>query len=223
MPTNRKVVFANDEFYHCFNRGVEKRPTFTDKREYSRAIQTIQFYRSPNLPLKFSKFLILEKQKRLKVLDVILGSQKQVEIIAFCLMPNHFHFILKQLQDNGISKFMANFTNSYTKYFNTKNDRVGPLFQGLFKAVHIESNEQLLHLSRYIHLNPVTAFLINPGELESYLWSSYIEYLRVNNNLLSSPTIILNQFRNKDQYQEFVLDQADYGKQLESIKHLIID
>ena len=92
-------------------------------------------------------------------------------------MGNHFHFLIKQASDNGISKFMANFTNSYTKYFNTKHQRVGPLFQGVFKAVHVDSDEQLIHLSRYIHLNPVMGFVIKAEELKDYKWFSYPNYI----------------------------------------------
>ena len=83
-------------------------------------------------------------------------------------MPNHFHLLLKQTIDNGISHFLSKFTNSYTKYFNTKYNRVGPVFQGVFKSVHIESDEQLMHLSRYIHLNPVVSAVVEKQNLLSY-------------------------------------------------------
>src|SRR3990172_6410842 len=161
MPTNRKLVFVNDEIYHVFNRGVEKRPTFINKWELKRAILTLDYYRFAKLPIKLSKFLILPNSDQTKLLESIKKDcEKLVEIICFCLMPNHFHFLLKQKVDKGIPIFISNFTNSYTKYFNTRNERVGPLFQGIFKAVRIESEEQLIHVSRYIHLNPVSSFLI---------------------------------------------------------------
>ena len=159
MPTNRKLVFANDEIYHVFNRGVEKRPTFTDKRELSRALLTLDFYRFAKPPVKLSKFLVIPKDQQKKFLENLKKEfEKLIEIICFCLMPNHFHFMLKQKLDNGISTFVSNFTNSFTRYFNTKHERIGPLFEGIFKAVRIESEEQLIHTSRYIHLNPVSSF-----------------------------------------------------------------
>ncbi len=223
MPTNRKVVFANDEIYHVFNRGVEKRPTFTDKKELDRSIITLDFYRFANLPLKLSRFLNLPESERSKLRQVLDSFEKLVEVICYCLMPNHFHFLLKQKLDGGISTFMANFTNSYTKYFNTKHERIGPLFQGSFKAVHIESGEQLTHVSRYIHLNPVSSYLIEPEELESYKWSSFLEYMGLSNNNISSPKLVLDLFPSKGKYKQFVLDQVDYARKLEQIKHLAVE
>ena len=224
MATKRKVIFANDEIYHVFNRGVEKRPTFTDKRELKRAIQTINYYRYANLPFKLSKFLSLPESEKMKLLQNIeTVYAKLVEIICYCLMPNHFHLLLKQKQDNGVSKFIANFTNSYTKYFNSKHERIGPLFQGIFGAVHIESDEQLLHVSRYIYLNPISSFLIKPEDLENYPWSSYPEYLDITSEHITAKEIILDFFPLKEKYKQFVLDQADYAQKLEQIKHLTLE
>lgn len=224
MPSNRKIVFANDEIYHVFNRGVEKRPTFISKRELERALLTLDFYRFSKLPFKLSRLLTLPEDERLKVIQYIYDEcQKIVEIIGFCLMPNHFHFLLKQKQDGGISTFVSNFTNSYTKYFNTKHERVGHLFQGQFKAVHIGFNEQLIHVSRYIHLNPVSSFLIKPDQLENYYWSSYPEYIKTPAKSIADKEVILEQFSSVDKYKQFVLDQVDYAQKLEQIKHLILE
>lgn len=224
MSTKRKLVFANDEIYHIFNRGIEKRPTFTNKRELDRAVQTLDFYRFANLPLKLSKFLTLPQEEKLKFIkNINKDYEKLIEIICYCLMPNHFHFLLKQKLENGISIFAANLTNSYTKYFNTRNERVGPLFEGTFKAVHIESDKQLIHVSRYIHLNPVSSFLVEPEELEAYDWSSYPEYLGLPSNNITNKEIILDFFSLKEKYKQFVLDQVDYARKLEHIKHLILE
>ena len=224
MPTNRKVVFGNDEIYHVFNRGVEKRPTFTDKRELDRGIKAIDFYRFANLPLKLSKFLVIPESERVKLIQKVHSEyQKLVEILSYCLMPNHFHFLLKQKQENGVSIFTANFTNSYTKYFNTKHKRVGSLFQGPFKAVRVESDEQLMHVSRYIHLNPVSSFLIKPEQMENYQWSSYPEYLGNSLNKIADKELVLDLFSSKEKYRQFVLDQVDYARQLEQINHLILE
>ena len=224
MPTNRKLVFANDEIYHVFNRGVEKRPTFTDKRELSRALLTLDFYRFAKPPVKLSKFLVIPKDQQKKFLENLKKEfEKLIEIICFCLMPNHFHFMLKQKLDNGISTFVSNFTNSFTRYFNTKHERIGPLFEGIFKAVRIESEEQLIHTSRYIHLNPVSSFLIEPEELETYQWSSYPEYLRLSDKNLATKEFVLNFFPSIEAYKKFVLNQVDYSRQLELIKHLTLE
>ena len=224
MPTNRKLVFANDEIYHIFNRGVEKRPIFMDKRELARGIKTLDYYRFANLPLKLSKFLALPESEKSKFIQKVHDkNQKVVQILSFCLMPNHFHFLLKQKKENGISIFAANFTNSYTKYFNTKHERVGPLFQGAFKAVRIESEEQLMHVSRYIHLNPVSSFLVKPEELEYYLWSSYPEYLGSSLSSIVNKEQVMDLFPSKEKYRQFVMDQVDYARELEQIKHLIME
>ena len=224
MPTNRKLVFADDEIYHIFNRGVDKRPTFTDKRELDRGVKALDYYRFANLPLKLSKFLVLPESEKGKFIQKVHGEcQKLVQIICYCLMPNHFHFLVKQIKENGVSTFAANFTNSYTKYFNTKHERVGPLFQGLFKAVRIESDEQLIHVSRYIHLNPVSSFLISPDQLEKYQWSSYSEYLDLSSERIADKEIVLGLFPSKERYKQFVLDQVDYARELESIKHIVLE
>ncbi len=223
MATNRKLIFANDEIYHVFNRGIEKRPTFTNKWEFDRALFTLNFYRFAKLPIKLSKFLVLPSDKQKELLGALEDSEKLIEIICFCLMPNHFHIMLKQKLENGISIFVSNFTNSYTKYFNTKHERVGPLFQGIFKAVRVESDEQFVHVSRYIHLNPVSSFLIKPEILSTYQWSSYPEYLGNTSKKFISKEKVLSLFPSTKAYEKFVLDQADYAKQLELIKHLTLE
>ncbi len=223
MPTNRKLVFANEQVYHVFNRGVERRPIFTNRRDYSRALETIKFYRYGNLPLKFSKFLDLANDKKDEFWKNLTTKNLQVEIIAFCLMPNHFHFLLKQKKESGISKFISNFSNSYTKYFNTKNQRVGPLLQGLFKVVFVDSDEQFIHLSRYIHLNPVTSYLIKSEDLENYQWSSYFEYLEPEGKKIINSEEILGFFKSVDKYKKFVLDQVNYARELDKIKHLVLE
>ncbi|MBI2326694.1 transposase [Candidatus Curtissbacteria bacterium] len=146
-----------------------------------------------------------------------------LEILGFCLMPNHFHFLLKPNDDNSISSFVRNFQDSYAKYFNTKNDRVGSLFQAMFKAVRIETDEQLLHISRYIHLNPVSSFMLKAQSLEDYPWSSFREYLGSGVYTFVNPKEILAFFKPKTRYKEFVLDQADYQQELEKIKHLTLE
>lgn len=227
MATNRKLVFANDEIYHIFNRGVEKRPTFTNKRELDRGVLTLDFYRYADLSVKLSQFLTLPyDQKESLIKSMKKDSKKLVDIISYCLMPNHFHFLLRQKIEKGISIFISNFTNSYTRFFNTKHERIGPLFQGIFKAIRILSDEQLMHVSRYIHLNPVSSYIIEPTDLESYHWSSYPEYINLSANDICDKETVLDLFSSKDaakKYKQFVLDQVDYARELEKIKHLIIE
>lgn len=220
MTTYRKVVFTNEQIYHAYNRGVEKRPVFTNKREYVRALDTIKLYRFADLPIRLSKFLVIPAKERDELFKEIVEKHKKlVDILAFCLMPNHFHFLLRQKQNGGVSTFVSNVTNSYTKYFNVKHQRVGALFQGIFKAVWVEDEDQLLHLSRYIHLNPVSSFLIKPEALQDYTWSSYSEYLGRSNGTICDTKTVLSFFPSIEKYMEFVMDQVSYAQELEKIKH----
>ena len=223
MATARKIVFANEEYYHVFNRGIDRRVTFTNKREYNRAINLLSFYQYASIPLRYSRYSGLQKENQQKQLEVMIGSGKIIEMIAYCLMPNHFHLLIKQKEDKGIATYISNFMNAYTKYFNTKYEREGPLFQGVFKAVYIESDEQLVHLTRYIHLNPVSSSLITPDHLQTYPWSSYPAYLGiVEDNLVSYATVTSMQAMVPG-YEEFVKDQISYAKKLEIIKHLTVE
>ncbi|MBL7159703.1 transposase [Candidatus Microgenomates bacterium] len=224
MP-GRKIPLITNQFYHVLNRGSSLQPTFTSKRGFQRAIELMRYYQNKNLPLRYSQFLALSNKRREKILEILVKKKEfLVEITAYCLMPNHFHFLLKQVEKEGISKFLSNFTNSYTRYFNVKNKRNGPLFQGKFKAIRVETNKQLLHLSRYIHLNPYSSYVVKtPKALEKYSYSSLLEYLGKFQIGLCSKNIILGQFKNINLYKNFVFDQADYQRKLQRIKHLMLE
>lgn len=224
MP-GREIPLITNEIYHVLNRGVASQPTFQNKKDYQRAFEAIFYYQFQSPPLKYSKFLELSNFSRQQIL-ADLKKQKQflVEILAYCFMPNHFHLILRQSSENGISKFMSNFTNSYTRYFNTKNKRNGPLFQGKFKAIRVETEEQFLHLSRYVHLNPYSSYVVKSlKELEEYPFSSLSEFLGKTKSNFCAKEPILANFKNPAAYQEFVFDQADYQRKLEEIKHITLE
>ncbi len=224
MATQRKITFLNNSYYHIFNRGIDRRPTFISKKEYNRAMELLYFYQFASIPIRFSKFSVLPIHKQQIYIDKMIESGKIVEIVAYCLMPNHFHLLIKQKKDNGISIFTSNIVNAYTKYFNTKHERTGPLFQGIFKAVYVETDEQLLHLTRYIHLNPVTSSLIKLDELKAYPWSSYPLYiLQDNNDSIVDKKEVSQILSAVPKYEEFVEDQVLYAKQLDEIKHLVLE
>lgn len=213
MP-RRTTPLVNAEFYHLFNRGTEKRVIYTQVWDYKRFLKSIYYYQFLGPKPSFSKFT-----KSNSNLFKPLPKNKIVEIICYCLMPNHFHFLVRQLKDNGISIFMSQLLNSYTKYFNIKYNRVGALFQGAFKSVRVETDEQLIHLSRYIHLNPIVSGVA--GNLDNFHWSSYPEYM--GNPILCSTTEILSFFPTKEAYSEFTKAQIDLGNTLEILKHRIIE
>ncbi|OGM21543.1 hypothetical protein A2714_00295 [Candidatus Woesebacteria bacterium RIFCSPHIGHO2_01_FULL_38_9] len=225
MP-KRYYPLVTGETYHVFNRGIAHTPIFTDIREYKRAIATIKFYQIDSQPIKLSRYLVMSSELRTIFYKVRLRSaDKLVDIIGFCLMPNHFHFLLKQLKDKGISTFMRILQNSYTRYFNTKNKRDGPILKGQFKAVRIERDEQLLHVSRYIHLNPYTSFITRSVEdLLKYPWSSLPEYVNyIKKERLCNRNLVLSLFKSAREYKKFVLNHADYQRNLKSIKHLTLE
>lgn len=224
MP-GRILPLVNGEVYHVFNRGIDHRPTFTDKKEFRRAMTVLSYYRFSTPPVKLSKFFLLSNENREIILSGLSsGNQKLAEIICYCLMPNHFHLLLKQVEDHGISRFLSNLQNSYTRYFNTKNERVGPLFLDQFKAVRIQTDEQLLHVSRYIHLNPLTSFVVKDFEnLQNYPWSSLPEYLGKNEFRICFSEQVLDFFKKKSDYEKFLQDQVAYQHELHRIKHLVLE
>lgn len=219
----RLTPLVNEYYYHVFNRGVARQAIFLTDKDYSRAVSTFSYYRFVSLPIKYSRLFVLNKKDRYTLLTGLeKNAEKLVEIISFSLMPNHFHFLLKQNHDGGISTFMSKFTNSYSKYFNTKNSRNGPILQGTFKAVLIESEEMLIHVSRYIHLNPIVSKVIDKTYLPSYPWTSLPHYLD-NNSRLVNPSIILSKFSTKSDYLDFLYSHVDYGTKIEEIKHQFLD
>lgn len=191
--------FVTDSYYHIYNRGVEKRNIFIGKRDYQQFLSAMDFYRKTPLPSKFSDFKRgMEKSKKIE------NQIDLVQILSYCLMPNHFHFLLKQNADRGITHFLRKFANSYTRYFNTRYDRIGPLFQGTFKAKLIENDEYLLQVSKYIHRNPLK---LSGDNLRSYPYSSYEFYLSKEKHPFCNTEFILSYFSKTNPnlgYQSFV-------------------
>jgi len=217
----RKVVLATNEIYHVLNRSVAQIPIFLSTQEYQRFLQLIDFYRYATPPLSFSHYSRTSLKEKEKFRSNF--KEKLVEIFTYCLMPNHFHLLLKQLKDGGISKMLANLQNGYARFFNLKHQRSGALFQSMFKAVRVENDEQLLHVSRYIHLNPTSSYLIKIKDLPSYQWSSFPEYLEQQPPIFTNPQFILKLAGGKNRYKQFVFDQAEYQRELNKIKHLALE
>lgn len=223
MP-KRKVTLVTNHFYHVFNRSVGRAPIFANKRSLGRALATLSYYRNKTTPLPFSKFLRLPYPEQMQLLKK-LDAQRDypTEIVCFCLMPNHYHLLLRQTENGGVETFIRIFQDSYAKYFNTRYERNGPLFGSRFKAVLVENKEQLIHLSRYVHLNPYTSAIVRKKkELLTYPWSSLPEYLGHAKGFCSPGTVI-STFESPIHYQQFVLDRADYQRKLEEIRHFILE
>lgn len=179
----RSFSFAPGEYYHLYNRGTEKRNIFISRGDYNRFLALL-FLANQNAPIdstqRGSTSLKIESER---------NGEPIIEIVTYCLMPNHFHLLVREITDGGISKFMQKLMTGYTMYFNKRNERSGALFQGKFKATHVADNRYLRYLISYIHLNPVK--LIEPKwketgivdraraekYLERYVPSSYLDYL----------------------------------------------
>ncbi|MFA5932045.1 MAG: transposase [Candidatus Paceibacterota bacterium] len=204
---NRDNIAVN-EYYHIYNRGVGKKIIFKDDRDRIRFLFLILYFQAENNFPQISR--IVSSYVKHRVFDIDndvksnLISKRFVELTGFALMPNHFHLIIKETKERGIGKYMQRVLNSYTKYFNTRYGVSGHLFEGPYKAVHVEDNEQLLHLSAYVHLNPKE---LNEwkGKENIFPWSSYQDYIKENRfGEILKNEIILEQFKNKNEYNYFI-------------------
>ena len=219
----RKLVLTTEEIYHVVNRGIAQAPIFRYVKDYQRFLDLLNYYRF-NPALSFSHYNRLEKIVQDQYWNNLEKNNLQiVEILAFCLMSNHFHLLLKQTAEQGIKMFLSNVQNGYAKFFNTRHSRFGALFQAMFKAVRIENDEQLLHVSRYIHFNPITAYLVEKENLLSYQWSSLPKYLGQTNSTFANPKSVLDLIKGPKNYKKFLLNQADYQKRINQIKHLCLE
>lgn len=194
MPAKNSIKqYVEDGYYHVYNRGVEKRLIFLDGQDYSVFLKYLRFYVDPRLGSD-------PKRKSLAT---------EIDLLAYCLMPNHFHLLIKQKNKNSMTKLIRAVCTKYVMYFNQKYKRVGTLFQGKYKAALVTSDLYLLHLSRYIHLNPGSG-----SDPKAYKYSSYRCYLNLEKSSWVKPDFIVAYFKSaqrtdlKDSlsYQSFVDD-----------------
>ena len=185
---------AIGEYYHIYNRGVDKRPIFNDYEDLGRFFQSMKEFNSVK-PIGSIFENSFDKTK--------ITQDKLVEFVCYCLNPNHYHFILRQLIENGISEFMKRM-GGYTWYFNNRQKRNGALFQGTFKSNHINSNEYLLHVSAYVNLN--NRFKGKPYLLSKSSWD---EYLGKENDCVCNTEIIVGQFKTPKDYEKFALSSLE--------------
>ena len=184
-----KLIYTPDHYYHIYNRGVNRQPIFLAKHNWGFFIQRLREY----------------------------FTDEKVAIIAYCLMPNHFHLLVRVLCDNFGLDVMQPFSTSYTKAINKEQGRVGSLFQGRYKGKYVDKEGYLIHLSRYIHLNPVTAGLVtHPAD---WPFSSYQDYVGLRQGTLPKPEIVLSQFASVADYAAYV----EEGDEDQKIKHLLFD
>lgn len=199
MPAkNIRKEYLTNGYYHLYNRGVEKRKIFLDQQDYAVFLNYLGSYLTPKNEKKLLNVLSddkipwKEKDNTIKLLR-LNNFSKEISLLAYCLMPNHFHFFLKQKDANSIDKFMNSLFTRYTMYFNKKYERVGSLYQGTYKAVLVTSEIQFLHLSRYIHKQALPRESLKGVALKSQP-SSYYDYLGVRKTEWIHPEEILSYF-----------------------------
>jgi len=211
----RKISFAPGEYYHVYNRGADKRLIFIELHDYRRFIALLYFCNNTS-PVDINEHFREGKE----FLDIFSVTKVDtlVDIGAYCLMPNHFHLLLREKIDGGITKFMSKLSTAYSMYFNKKNDRTGVLFEGRFKATHADTDEYLKYLFSYIHLNPVK--IIDPTWKENgingptppkhylfaYAYSSYQDYTQSNRKESS----VLN----KDAFPQYFSSFRDFEQHI---------
>lgn len=229
MPAKNKIKeYHENGYYHLYNRGVEKRVIFADKQDESVFLSYIKEYLTPKDSDKLSRTInddtsTPHQKAQARKLIRMNNFSDQLNLLAYCLMSNHFHLLVKQTVPRTIEIFMRSLCTRYVQYFNHRNNhRVGPLFQDVYKAVLVESEEQLLHLSRYIHLNPLQK---GRSLKESPQPSSYPNYLGFIKQDWIKPHEILSYFAKSgtNSYSSFVENSQIDEPSLSQISHLALD
>jgi len=228
-----------NEIYHIYNRGVEKRKIFQDDFDRFRFVHDLFEFNDKDPASNTAHHLNLNKQ-HIEVKPRYIKKERKprkliVKILAFCLMPNHYHLLLQQTTDRSISQFMQKLNTGYTMYFNKKYERVGSLFQSTYKFTRITQESHLIHIPYYIHLNPLDLTMPQWREkelknykkavkfLENYRWSSYSDYIGKKN----FPSVTQREFLSEffDGPKEYKKDTIKWLKEmdLEQIKHLTLE
>ncbi|MEK7634235.1 MAG: transposase [Patescibacteria group bacterium] len=234
MPSKNIIkTYIENGYYHIYNRGVEKRKIFLDEQDYRVFLSYLKIYLSPKIDstneiVSNKNGDYEDKNKVISEIYKLNNFYNKIDLISYVLMPNHFHLEIKQKKIKEITSFMQSLITKYSKYFNKKYERVGPLFQSRYKAVLIQNVEYLLYLSRYIHLNPVELLTKNQSLIQ-YPWSSYPAYLKkVNLSWLKTDSISDNFLENgifsANLYKNFVeSDERQKEESSKTFKDLRID
>lgn len=211
----RKEEFAIGEYYHIYNRGVDKREIFSDGQDYFWFLSGLSAFNDEKLTGSLSA----------KIKNRSLASEKKellVEIIAYCLNPNHYHLILREEKEKGITEFMHRLGTSYTKFFNQKYNHSGSLFQGTFKAIHIDSNKYLNYLSCYINHNHfIHGYSKDKNEI--YPYSSLPDYLQKRKQAFINSQIIMQELKNPNDYLKYSQANAQYMRENKEREHYTLE
>ncbi len=207
----REIPILADNYYHVYNRGNLKQLLFHDKADHARFLFLLLHLQSPVVLSQTCRYI--KKYLKSGKFDVSedyikqIKQEKFVEIINFCIMPNHFHITVRSLTEDGISKYMHRVSSAYAKYFNARYEKTGHVFQGTYKARLVLDDRQLTYLSAYIHRNP-HEIKVWEGRSEEYPWSSYQDYQINRWDGLLQPRVITETFRSFQDYHHFVVNSG---------------
>lgn len=217
----RKIKFSTEEYYHIYNRGVDKRSIFKDKNDLKRFLDCMNIFNSVEISGGLHLSSLVERNGSLA------PAPRLVTFIAFCLNQNHYHFILKPHVDNGIQKFMHRLSTGYTNFFNGKYERNGSLFQGPYKVVHIETNEQLLHTSIYVNLNDRVHGDLNEKWLLELSFSSYAQYKAGDKKGFCDISAVIDQYEEASKYtknaESVLIDILVRKERQKEVRKMIIE
>ncbi|PIP14870.1 hypothetical protein COY88_01440 [Candidatus Roizmanbacteria bacterium CG_4_10_14_0_8_um_filter_35_28] len=220
--TTQRPILSVGEIYHIFNKSIANQSIFNSLENLKRILILVDYYRF-NQRIKLSKFYTLPSLIQQSYLKEIRKTKLLIDIYAFSFMPNHYHFLLKQLEKNAVRQFISNIQNSYSKSFNLINEREGSLFLHSFKSKIIYNEEAFIHVCRYIHLNPVMSHSSEFEQLKTYPFTSYSWYLNNNLNRFVNTDLIMNRFKTKNNIIKFHKNQVDYQRRLKEIKDLLME
>lgn len=221
---SRKIIFDSLYYYHIYNRGVDKRQTFYDKWDYVRFLESLKYFNNINSVGFYRKYLIEKDVKNTCSASSLLAeqvNQQHIDLIAYCLNPNHFHLLVRQISENGISEFMHKVGGGYTRYFNEKYKRSGALFQGKFKAKPIKSTYDLMKVSVYVNCN---AEIHGIAKAENWPWSGYLDYIGLRKGTLCNKQEVLDEFTSVEsplqpaRYKEYC---REWVRDIRKIKYLM--
>lgn len=205
----RRERITTGEYYHIFNRGVEKRNIFKIKKDYMHFLNSLIFFNTEEPSWKINQQFEDRPRK----------EERLVDIVAYCLNPNHFHLLLRENKENGITTFMKKICTGHAMYFNKKYERSGVLFQGRFKSVHIFSNDLLLYISAYVNCNSQIHSIENAS---IYPWCSFPEYLGAH-GIKCQKNVIVEQFKSSEDYKKFCLEKSRGMKEKKDMEKVFLE
>ncbi|OGK24916.1 hypothetical protein A3F58_04160 [Candidatus Roizmanbacteria bacterium RIFCSPHIGHO2_12_FULL_37_9b] len=213
----RKSYFKENSFWHLCNKSIANFGIFKDPINSQRFVEILDYYNNINSKIRYSYAI---RKKIYKYQNILIPKNESiVKILSFCIMPDHYHLVIKILVDNILSKYINDIENSFTHFFNRKFDRKGPLWQTSFRSVLVKTNEQLLHVTRYVNINPTASNLVDKPE--DWSFSSY-------KDIISQPVFLKDylteiSITKPESYKKFAEDNIDYQRRLKMIKKLILE